>query len=381
MDVKTELYQRWLKPFLFRHDPEEIHHKTLSALANIGRSPTLCDLLREVLDVPQLPTSVSGLNFPNPIGLAAGMDKNGLAIPSWAALGLGFCEIGGVTRYPQPGNPTPRLFRAPSSEAIINRMGFNNLGADAICSTLSKSTLSKSNPLGINLGKSKRTPLEEAHSDFAYSFEKLWPFGDFFVINVSSPNTPGLRELQDKDSLRTILKSLVDVNTRMSTEQPTVSGGKPLFVKIAPDLSFTAIDDVIDLALAFNLAGIVATNTTITRPSSPDGAPEPKVYREIGGLSGKPLRQKSTEIIRHISDHTQGKLTLIGVGGIDCAESAWEKISSGADLCQIYSGLVYKGPGMIGSIVKGISNQLVLHGFKTLADAVGSKCPFIKPGN
>ena len=380
MDLKTEFYQRYLKPFLFRHDPEEIHHKTLSALAIIGRSPTLCDLLTNVVDVPSLPTEVSGLQFPNPIGLAAGMDKNGIAVPAWAALGLGFCEIGGVTQYPQPGNPKPRLFRSPKTEAIINRMGFNNLGADAIHSTLSRSAGTNATPLGINLGKSKRTPLEEAHSDFAYSFEKLWSLGDFFVVNVSSPNTPGLRELQDRDSLRTILKTLVDSNSRMATRQPSNSPVKPLFVKIAPDLSLTAIDDVIDLALSFGVEGIVATNTTISRPETPD-TPSPKVYQEMGGLSGKPLRQKSTEIIRHIATQTQGKLKLIGVGGIDSAESAWEKITSGANLCQIYSGLVYHGPGLVRSIVKGISEQLVFHRFRSFEEAVGSRSPYIKATN
>ena len=377
MDVTSELYQRWLKPFLFRKDPEEIHHKTLSTLALIGRSPTLCDLLTTVVGVPPLPTEVSGLQFPNPIGLAAGMDKNGLAIPAWAALGLGFCEIGGVTQYPQPGNPKPRLFRSPKTEAIINRMGFNNHGADAIHSTLTKSIGRNAIPLGINLGKSKRTPLEEAHIDFAYSFEKLWSVGDFFVVNVSSPNTPGLRELQDKDSLRTILKTLVDSNSRMAAKQAQNSPAKPLFVKIAPDLSLTAIDDVIDLTLNFDLDGIVATNTTISRPESP-GTTSPLVYQQVGGLSGKPLRQKSTEIIRHISNQTQGKLKLIGVGGIDSAESAWEKITSGANLCQVYSGLVYHGPGMIHSIVKGISEQMELHGFSSFKQAVGSRSPYIK---
>ena len=374
----TNLYQSCLKPFLFRHEPEKIHHKTLTALTWLARSPALCDLARELLKTPALPSTALGLNFKNPLGLAAGMDKNGVAVPAWEALGFGFCEIGGVTQFPQPGNPQPRLFRAPETGAIINRMGFNNLGADAILQNLNHSHTDRRAPVGINLGKSKRTELADAHLDFTYSFKKLWAYGDFFVINVSSPNTPGLRALQDKESLQTILQSLNEANQACARAENTGAKQKPLLVKIAPDLTPSAIDDVIELAMESKLAGIVATNTTISRPKATNSR-SPTVYSETGGLSGKPLQAKSTEIIRHIAQQTEGKLTIIGVGGIDDSRSAWEKIAAGANLLQLYSGLVFKGPEIIASIIEGLTNQLEIHHFESLQDAVGSNRPFISP--
>lgn len=369
-------YQRWAKPWLFKQDPEWIHHATLTALAYAGHSDTIRDCLSDLSAVPSLPISVMGLGFQNPIGLAAGMDKNAIAVPAWEALGLGFSEIGGVTQYPQPGNPKPRLFRAPETNAIINRMGFNNLGADAIRTNLAKTKRSPKNPLGINLGKSKRTPLPQAQEDFAYSFKTLWSLGDFFVVNVSSPNTPGLRELQDKESLRTILQHLQDTNQQLARASTSTDSPKPLLVKIAPDLTLSAIDDVLSLVLELGLSGIVATNTTIDRPTPPHGAP-PTVYQETGGLSGGPLRERSTAIIRHLAKQTQGKVTLIGVGGIDSAASAWEKFAAGASLCQVYSGLIFQGPGLVPATVSGIIQQLQHHGLKQLQDAIGSQLPFV----
>ena len=371
----TKLYQSCLKPFLFKHEPEAIHHKTLSALSWLAQSPALCDLTREILKAPALPVTAFGIEFNNPVGLAAGMDKNGIAIPAWEALGFGFCEIGGVTQHPQPGNPQPRLFRAPEEEAIINRMGFNNLGADAILQRLKQSRAQKRAPVGVNLGKSKRTDLADAHLDFTYSFKKLWAYGDFFVINVSSPNTPGLRALQDKASLQTILQSLNEANQACAQEINCKATPKPLFVKIAPDLTLSAIDDVIELAIDSQLSGMVATNTTISRPKL-NSSKAPAAYLETGGLSGKPLQAKSTEIIRHIANQTDGKLTIIGVGGIDDPRSAWEKITAGATLLQLYSGLVFKGPEIISSIIQGLANQLEHNHFKSLNDAVGSNAPF-----
>lgn len=375
----SRIYQSLLKPILFRSEPETVHHRTLSALSYLSQSPALCQMLEDILQTPKLPTQAMGLQFPNPIGLAAGMDKNGVAIDAWSALGFGFTEIGGITQHPQPGNPQPRLFRAPETQAIINRMGFNNDGADTVVKRLQNNKPKRIVPLGVNLGKSKRTPLEEAYLDFADSFQKLWAYADFFVVNVSSPNTPGLRKLQDKDSLRTILETLDAANLELKNKGGSSAQLKPILVKIAPDLSLTAIDDVIDLVLQYKLSGVVATNTTLSRPSEENTKP-PHVYNETGGLSGKPLRKLSTEIVRHIAEQTTGKLTIVGVGGIDDAASAWEKITAGATLCQVYSGLVFKGPELIPSIVQGLLDQLKIHGFRSLQEAVGTQISFVNEG-
>lgn len=340
----------------------------------------MLDLLHELFAADDLPATRFGIRFPNPIGLAAGMDKNGIAVPAWQALGFGFCEIGGITQHPQPGNPKPRLFRIPETDALINRMGFNNCGADALAEALAKSRRNQKFPLGINLGKSKQTPLEESASDFAYSLKKLWHLADFFVVNVSSPNTPGLRTLQEKQPLQSLLSTLAETNRRLAAnngESGAFPTGKPLLLKLDPDLLPAAVDDVIDLALSLPLAGLVATNTTISRPV-PAGKPFPPSYRKAGGLSGQPLRKRSTEIIRRIAGQTQGKLAIIGVGGICDAKSAWEKITAGAHLCQIYSGLVFQGPGLIPDLVRGLANQLQRHQMRTLHQAVGSHLPFVQ---
>lgn len=335
----------------------------------------MLDLFRELFVADDLPSTRFGIRFPNPIGLAAGMDKNGIAVPAWQALGFGFCEIGGVTRHPQPGNPKPRLFRIPEKSALVNRLGLNNRGADALADTLAKSPRNPKFPLGINLGKSKRTPLEESAADFAYSLEKLWHLADFFVVNVSCPNVRGVRALQEKQYLQDILTALSKINRRLAADNGQSfanPAGKPLLVKIDPDLLPAEIEEVVGLALDFQLAGLVATNTTIRHPSVSLGK------LEQGGMSGQPLRKRSTEIIRRIADQTQGKLAIIGVGGICDVMSAWEKITAGAHLCQIYSGLVFQGPGLIQNIVRGLANQLQCHQMKTLQQAVGSSLPFIQ---
>jgi dihydroorotate dehydrogenase len=297
------------------------------------------------------------------------MDKHAAAVPGWAALGFGFVELGGVTWHAQPGNPAPRMFRAIPDQAVINRMGFNNSGAEAVAQKLSewkKSGRWPAHPVGINLGKSKITPLEKAAEDYANSFRVLRELADFFVVNVSSPNTPNLRQLQDKAALDEIFAALQEIN------QPSAASiQKPLLVKVAPDLSFEALDEILELVAPRNIAGIVATNTTITRPHSND--PElQKIYAETGGLSGKPLRQRSTEIVRHLFRQTNGKVPIIGVGGIFSADDAWEKITAGAALVQCYTGLVYEGPGLAKKIVTGLRSKLDSTGFKTLDEAVGS---------
>jgi len=326
-----------------------------------------------------------GLNFPNPIGLAAGMDKFAAAVPVWEQLGFGFIELGGVTWHAQPGNPAPRMFRAMADEAIVNRMGFNNPGAEVLAEKLSEwKKLGRwpGHPVGINLGKSKITPLEKAAEDYANSFRALRGLADFFVVNVSSPNTPNLRQLQDKAALDEILAAIQEINVAaprqsavgQSAQKATAlcrDAATPILVKVAPDLSFEALDEILELVATRNIAGIVATNTTISRPQTNDPAAQ-RTYSETGGLSGKPLRARSTEIIRHLFRQTNGKLPIIGVGGIFDADDAWEKITAGASLLQIYTGLVYEGPGVTKEIVAGLIQRLEIIGMKHLREAVGS---------
>jgi dihydroorotate dehydrogenase len=285
------------------------------------------------------------LAFKNPVGLAAGFDKDGKYINAMASLGFGFIEVGTVTPLPQAGNPKPRLFRLPKDEALINRMGFNNGGVEQLVSQLKKSR-----PAGMiiggNIGKNKVTPNEEAISDYEKCFEALFPYVDYFVVNVSSPNTPNLRELQDKEPLQALLSRVQELN--MEKEAP-----KPVLLKIAPDLTNGQLDDIIDIVQVTKIAGVIATNTTISRaPLSTDSAAVEAIGN--GGLSGKPLKERATEVIRYLKEKTNGELKIIGVGGIASAEDAKEKLEAGADLIQVYSGMVYSGPGLIKSIKKGL---------------------------
>ena len=359
------LYRRLLRPALFAENAETIHGRTLHGLNWVSRHPLACEALESFLGAPALPIELFGLRFPNPIGLAAGMDKLGEAVPAWAALGFGFSELGGVTWHAQPGNPPPRVFRAIAEEAIVNRMGFNNDGAEALAQTLQDwrtRGVWPDHPVGINLGKSKITPLDQAATDYANSFRVLRDLADFFVVNVSSPNTPNLRQLQDKAALDEILAALQAVN---------VGAAKPILVKVAPDLTFEALDEILELVRPRQIAGIVATNTTIDRPETKDEASR-RAYGETGGLSGRPLRARSTEVIRHLYRQTRGGLPIIGVGGIFSADDAWEKITAGASLVQVYTGLVYEGPGLAGELVRGLQERLQAGGFASLQSAVGS---------
>ncbi|MDB6029601.1 MAG: hypothetical protein JWM68_5824 [Verrucomicrobiales bacterium] len=357
-------YRHFVRPFLFTQDSERIHNFTLRNLSWASRHPKVSGALANLYSTPDLPVEAFGLKFPNPVGLAAGMDKNAAAVPIWKSLGFGFAELGGVTWHAQPGNPKPRIFRAIHDEAIVNRMGFNNGGAQAMALKLADwkaRGLWPSHPVGINLGKSKTTPLEKAADDYADSFRVLRDYADFFVVNVSSPNTPNLRQLQDKAALDEIFRALQQLN----------NGRKPILVKVAPDLSLEALDEILELVTPRQIAGIVATNTTITRPS-PSEAYLQKTYSETGGLSGRPLRYLSTQIIRHLYKQTKGKLPIIGVGGIFNADDALAKIFAGASLVQVYTGLVYEGPAVARDIMRGLHKGLAQHGFKTIAEAVGS---------
>lgn len=345
------IYRSLLRPLLFARDSEEAHDFTTARIATIARSKSLLAMVRAFCRSRGGEVEVFGLRFPNRLGLAAGLDKRAAALPAWEALGFGFCEVGGVTWYPQDGNPKPRMFRAVADRALVNRMGFNNGGAEAMAAQLDDWRARgswPSHPVGVNLGKSKITPLADAATDYARSFEVLADRADFFVVNVSSPNTPNLRQLQDRAALDEILAALSEINQRREQK-------RPILVKVAPDLSFDALDEILELVRPRSLAGIVATNTTIARPQSGDAQCR-TVYQESGGLSGAPLEARATEVIRHLSKQTKGKLPIIGVGGISSPRGALEKLEAGATLLQIYSALVYEGPGLIGEIVRGIAN-------------------------
>ncbi len=333
-------YRRGIRPILFRQDAEHAHNDALKFLSSASRSQFICGLLDKMYGAPDLPVEVFGLKFPNPIGLAAGMDKHAAAVPAWEKLGFGFSELGGVTWHAQPGNPPPRMFRAVADEAIVNRMGFNNSGAEAVAEKLAEwKELGRwpSHPVGINLGKSKVTPLEKAAEDYANSFKALRGLADFFVVNVSSPNTPNLRQLQDKAALDEIFAAIQEFNVAAprqsavnhSSQESSAycrDAATPILVKVAPDLSFEALDEILELVAPRNIAGIVATNTTISRPQTSDAAAQ-KVYAETGGLRGRPLRARSTEIIRLLHKQTKGKLPIIGVGGFFDADDAYGKKS------------------------------------------------------
>jgi dihydroorotate dehydrogenase len=373
-------YEKILRPLLFAQESEAAHNRALAALGFASRHKILRGALGALYSAPELPVELFGLNFPNPVGLAAGMDKPAAALPAWERLGFGFSELGGVTWHAQPGNPAPRMFRAVAEGALVNRMGFNNPGAQRLAEKLlawQHAGLWPRHPVGINLGKSKTTPLDRAAEDYANSFRSLRGLADFFVVNVSSPNTPNLRQLQDKTALDEILAALQEAQAGDTTHhtRDTAPGGKPhpapLLVKVAPDLTFDALDELLEVVTRRRLAGIVATNTTIERPNTADARSQ-KTFAETGGLSGRPLRARSTEVIRHLHRQTQSKLPLIGVGGIFTADDAWEKICAGASLVQVYSGLVYRGPSLAGELVRGLQTKLSAAGMKTISEAVGS---------
>jgi dihydroorotate dehydrogenase len=368
-------YRTLLRPWLFRQDSEKIHDRTLRMLALASRSKLACETLGAFYCPAQLPVQLFGLNFPNPVGLAAGMDKAAAAVPVWEALGFGFSELGGITWKAQPGNPAPRIFRAIADRALVNRMGFNNAGAEAVAARLAEWRAQRRwprHPVGMNLGKSKDTPLENAADDYACSLRAAWPHADFFVVNVSSPNTPNLRKLEDKAALDEILAALQETNAAMSAASEPTHGEKPVLVKVSPELSFEALDEILELAGPRAIAGIVATNTTITRPAANNEELQ-RIYAETGGLSGGPLRARSTEVIRHIYRQTRGELPIIGVGGIFNAADAWEKITAGASLVQVYTGLVYEGPGVVKGIVNGLRKLTQSKGYGNVTQAVGSK--------
>jgi dihydroorotate dehydrogenase len=334
-----DLYERLVRPLLFSLEAETAHHFTVASLRKASHfDPALRALKR--FTPPSKPKTLFGLTFPNPIGLAAGLDKNGVALPAWAALGFGFIEIGTVTAVAQPGNPKPRIFRLPAHQAVINRLGFNNDGADVIAKRLRGLRQSQrwpAVPVGINIGKSRTTPLERAADDYLYSFRLLRDFADYITLNVSSPNTPGLRELQEPAALSRLLHAI--------GSEPGPAA-KPLVVKISPDLSPVELEAVLAACEENGVAGIIATNTTLDHSSIPSE------FDEEGGLSGAPLREKSTALVRSIV--TNSKIPVIASGGICDAKSAGEKFEAGAQLVQLYTGFVYRGPQLLRELMEAV---------------------------
>ncbi|MFF0267340.1 quinone-dependent dihydroorotate dehydrogenase [Kribbella sp. NPDC004536] len=346
--ARRSAYERVVRPVLYRlgrGDAEVAHEQTLAGLRLLGRIPGAPRAGARLFGVPS-PRTVFGVRFPSPVGLAAGMDKNGVALRAWPAIGFGFVEVGTVTAHPQPGNDKPRLFRLVEHEAVINRMGFNNLGSAALAERLAAYG-ELGYPLGISIGKSKITPLEEAVEDYVTSLRRLYRYGDYFAVNVSSPNTPGLRELQDAGHLKELLTAL-----HAEAQALTVTGldPKPILVKIAPDLTTTAIDELLQVCTDTGVAGIIATNTTIGRP----GVESHPLAKQTGGLSGRPLTEISAKVITHIHHETGGALPVIGVGGIVDPADALRLFDAGASLVQIYTGLIYRGPGLIRQINRSL---------------------------
>jgi dihydroorotate dehydrogenase len=353
----------FLRPFFFSLDPEQAHHLALTALKLLQAS--LVTPVPPPSD-PRLSQDLWGLRFPNPLGLAAGYDKNAAVPLVWSALGFGFAELGTITAKAQEGNPKPRIFRLEKDEALINRLGFNNEGAIAVAERLAK-LLPPSRrhpvPLGFNMGKSRVTPLEEAIDDYVESCEQLFPFADYLVVNVSSPNTPDLRKLQETERLGRLLEALLATNRRLAAQAQVQP--KPLLVKIAPDLSDEELVELARLSLVVGVFGLIATNTTITRPALRT------VSREEGGLSGRPLTKRATEVLRVLFRAVEGKLPLIGVGGIFSAEDAYARIRAGASLIQLYTGLIYEGPLLPWHIVRDLLRIFADEGITHLREAVG----------
>lgn len=355
------------RPLLFALDPERAHTLSITALEALGRMPrSMAHLAKHyAVSDPRLAQNLWGLHFPNPVGLAAGYDKDARAAAALPALGFGFIEIGTVTPRAQPGNPRPRIFRYPASQAVINRMGFPGEGATAVARRLA-ALPHHPIPIGINLGKNKDTPLERAQDDYIAALEILFPYGDYLSVNVSSPNTPGLRLLQREEALGKLLSALDATNQRLAAQQQRPS--LPLLLKIAPDLQGTDIQLISALAHGTEplVDGFIATNTTIERPVS-----QPELS-ESGGLSGAPLRDRSTAVIAQLYRATQGRIPIIGVGGILGAADAYAKIRAGASLLQIYSGLVFRGPALVREILEALPELWLRDGYSDLARARGS---------
>lgn len=340
------LYTSVIRPLLFLLNPEVVHDVGMALISRgIFKGRKFEDSV--------LSQELFGVRFENPLGLAAGFDKNAVALDYWGEFGFGFVEVGTVTPRPQPGNPKPRLFRLPRDKGLINRMGFNNDGARSVAHRLASARPTV--PYGINLGKGFDTPLEQAANDYREAFDKLGGYGAYAVINISSPNTPGLRTLHDRAALVEILEAMRGIRT-----------DRPLFIKVSPDLSPDALDEVVEVALEHRVTGLIATNTTVLRTGLTEDP------HEVGGLSGAPLKRQSNEILKHLHRASQGSLVLIGVGGIFDGQDLFDKIACGAHLCQVYTGWVYEGPSMAAKCLEELVGLMHVNGFKSLADLRGT---------
>ena len=367
------LYKNIIRPILFRltrEDPEVAHEEVIKLLRAIGESKHVYRMLKKYATVndPRLSQDVFGLEFKNPVGLAAGFDKNGDVIDGLSALGFGFIEVGTITPYYQEGNDRPRMFRLPEDEALINRMGFNNIGADNVVRSNLVLRKKKESLLGISIGKSKTTPLEKAADDYVDLLKKLYGFGDYFAINISSPNTPGLRKLQGREYLDHLIEQVDAENMRLAriySRKP-----KPIGVKITSDMSRAGMDETIEVGERHRINFVIAINTTLDRQGLQTMG---SVIDEVGGLSGRPLREKALETVRYIYRRTEGKLPIIGVGGIFSAEDAYEMFKAGASLIQVFTGMIYEGPFITRNINRGLLEILEREGIKHISEIRGGK--------
>jgi dihydroorotate dehydrogenase len=367
---RLSLYSSIVRPILFRLPAESAHEFALRSLRlGLLLPAARKSVARRFQTEPFGSLERFGLQFHNPVGLAAGFDKNGTAATDLAALGFGFIEVGTVTNEPQPGNPKPRVFRLPRDHALVNRLGFNNCGAKQLAENIRRNR--PACVLGINIGKSRRVAIEEAIPDYLASFEAIYQVADYVAINVSSPNTPNLRDLQQPGMLENLIASLQTLNSELSSLNSTAPHPKPLLLKIAPDLTDAEVELIIDVAMRTNISGIIATNTTTEREGLETPAKDVQSYGE-GGLSGAPLRQRSNQIISLIFRITGGRVPIIGVGGVFSAVDAWEKVRAGASLIQLYTGFIYEGPGVVKRINEDLAVIIKREGFASLDAAVGS---------
>lgn len=359
------LYRNFLKPIFFRMDPERAHHTVMGGMSAAGKIPGALAIIKGLYGVkedPVLSSDVFGLHFHSPIGLAAGLDKNAEAVRGMSAVGFGFLEVGTVTPVGQPGNDKPRMFRLPPDEALINRMGFNNEGADAMLNrltTLKQHTV----PVWVNIGKNKVTPNDQAHEDYLTCIRKLYSEADLFVVNISSPNTPNLRNLQHGEELRQLLGQIV---LEMKKQNESAGKNKAVLVKIAPDVTEEELAHMTETIVDSGVSGIIATNTTLSRMGTTHAN-----RSETGGLSGRPLTKRSADVIRQVYQLTEGKIPIIGSGGVFTAEDAYAQICAGASLVEIYTSFIYRGPDVNRELAKGLKELLQRDGYKHISEAIG----------
>lgn len=360
------IYQR-IRPLLFRRDPEAMHDLFMRAMTTINHSRLLMSGWKAMYrssHQEQLTMSALGMLFSSPIGLSGGLDKQGQSVNAFAALGFGYIEVGTVTPLPQPGNPKPRMFRVPEDGAIINRLGFNSLGAKVVAHNLTQ--YPSSIPLFMNIGKNKATPLDQANDDYITCMRELYSFAHAFVLNISSPNTEGLRSLHEMDRLQSLLQEARDENNRQAAAKGI--SPKPLLLKLSPDLEGEHVKGIVNLVQEIGIDGFIIANTTVSR----EGVTNSTLAQETGGLSGKPIMKLSTDMVKHVYSLTEGRIPIIASGGVFSAKDAYDKIRAGASMVQVYTGMIYEGPGLIGRMNRELVEFLEQDGFERVEDAIGS---------